>query len=63
MQFMPSEHQPPLPFIRLAEASDEMKVVGIESTKIANAVAVNADRTNFMINPSSMSKKYALNLS
>ena len=49
MQFMPSEHQPPLPFIREADASDEMIGEGIESVKIANAIAAKADRSNFMV--------------
>jgi hypothetical protein len=37
MQFMPSEHQPPFPFIREADAFDEIIGAGIERMKIAKA--------------------------
>jgi hypothetical protein len=49
MQFMPSEHQPPFPFIRLAEACDEMIGEGIERIKIASANAAIAGRIHFMV--------------
>jgi hypothetical protein len=49
MQFEPSEQPDPLPFIRLADASDEMIGAGIERAKTAKATAAIAGKTNFMI--------------
>lgn len=52
MQFEPSEHIDPLPFILLAQASDEMIGDGMERLKTAKAVAAIAGKTNFMVETS-----------
>jgi hypothetical protein len=48
MQFMPSEHQAPFPFMRLAEACDEMIGDGIERMAMASASDAKTDRIHFM---------------
>jgi hypothetical protein len=50
MQFVPSEHHPPFPFIRLAKASDEMMGDGIDKIKAANTMAAAASKINFIAN-------------
>ena len=50
MQFVPSEHQSFFPFIRLAEASDEMMGEGIANMKNANTIAAAASKINFIAN-------------
>jgi hypothetical protein len=49
MQFVPSEHPEPFPFIRDAWACELMTGAEMERAKIARAMAVRAGMINFIV--------------
>jgi hypothetical protein len=50
MQFIPSEHHPPFPFIRFAEAVDEKIGAGSDKIRAVRATEAIAESIHFIVN-------------